>query len=323
MGAPKPNSSLGNQKLSPAPSTRQITGQNLQKTTLRPVSMAHSRRSIPDLMDSRSLHQREKNSARETTKNSPYTTRKSVNITRIQNHSDTLEYKKRISGFFNPSDIENKTGLENNPKNRFKERRKSSFILNMENANENLKSKHLISLQLDDENFGYYSLNNKVKNLIKIHSETLPSSSPKKNGGKILGRRRHECQSHLKQNLVRQEVSDGKEKTGLLTKYGADFRDGKSLLKNQKTEKTGRYLNETQLSQLNYQNYQIQKEDSFYRTLRVEKSRILSETKLDIDPVVVGNKKIDIMKIFEEVIKNQPMVQSLNNFFSVWTLFSQ
>jgi hypothetical protein len=84
-----------------------------------------------------------------------------------------------------------------------------------------------------------------------------------------------------------------------------------------------RNLNETQLSQLNYQSYQILKEESFMKTLRTEKARVFSGTKVLIGPVIVGSKKINIIRILEATLKSQPMAESLNNFLSVWTLFSQ
>ena len=246
---------------------------------------------------------------------------------RVYKHSDTIDYKKRLSEFFNASAVENLPAPPNDHQSRFAQRKRSSVLLRQSDFDENLRSKHMLNLELEDENLGYYSLTHKVKLLISENSWAIPGFAPCKSPQKFQSRRPASDLSLVSQNDKIQERNTVNKKhisaVGMLTRYRQNSQDSKTQSRNQKTERAGRNLNETQLSQLNYQNYQILKEESFMKTLQTEKARAFSGTKVLIEPVIVGSQKIDIMAILEATLKSQPMAKSLNNFFSVWTLFSQ
>jgi hypothetical protein len=50
------------------------------------------------------------------------------------------------------------------------------------------------------------------------------------------------------------------------------------------------------------------------KTLSTEKVRVFSGTEVFIGPVIVGSKKIDIIRILEATLKSQPMAKSLKKF---------
>jgi hypothetical protein len=126
---------------------------------------------------------------------------------RVYKHSETLDYKKRLSKFFNALALENLPGTPNDPQSRFVERKRSSVLLQQSDLDENLRSKHMLNLELEDENLGYYSLTHKVKLLVSENScptTKFPQTNPCKNSDP--GEKNLTPSLHLKITQVAREM---------------------------------------------------------------------------------------------------------------------